>query len=93
MPSIKSEQKKEIYQIPDNIWGRVRQKIIEKLPDGQYIDRNWLSKLESNIEEESMKISLQAPSSFFKDWIQSNYGNLIEKLILEQNYQLGEFID
>ena len=56
--------------------------------DGKAIDQNWFSKLEPEINDDNRSIRLRAPSDFIKDWVQSKYSSLIEKLCQGQNYNL-----
>ena len=72
--------------IPDTIWGRVRRSLITVY--GEAVDRNWFSKLDAQIMEESREINLKTPSSFIKDWIQSNYFDTIEKFGMGEEYRV-----
>ena len=53
-------------RFPDNIWGKVRSYIARSIREnGAVTDKNWFSKLEAKIDEESKEIILNAPSQFF----------------------------
>lgn len=71
------------------IWGKIRSMLVSYYgEDGKAIDQNWFSKLEPEINDENRSITLHAPSDFIKDWVQSKYSTLIEKLCQGQNYNL-----
>jgi hypothetical protein len=72
--------------IPDTIWGRVRKSLITNY--GEAIDRNWFSRLDAEIDEKSRAIHLKTPSSFIKDWIQTNYFDTIEKFGMGEEYRV-----
>jgi len=69
------------------VWGRVRQTLISTC--GEAIDRNWFSKLEAVEDQDKNELKLKAPSSFIKDWIESNYQHLIENICDKENYRLA----
>ena len=52
------------------------------------LDKNWFSKLEPEINNDNRSITLYSLSDFIKDWVQSKYSSLIEKLCQAQNYSL-----
>ena len=52
------------------------------------LDKNWFSKLEPEINNDNRSITLCSLSDFIKDWVQSKYSSLIEKLCQAQNYSL-----
>jgi len=68
------------------IWGRVRQSLISIY--GEATDRNWFSKLEAVENVEKNELKLKAPTSFVKDWIESNYFDLIEKVTNSERYKV-----
>jgi hypothetical protein len=71
------------------IWGKIRTMLVSYYgEDGKAIDANWFSKLEPEINDDNRSIRLRAPSDFIKDWVQSKYSSLIEKLCQGQNYSL-----
>ncbi len=61
------------------IWGRAREKLIEKY--GIEIDQSWFKKLDVSIDEEGKEARLVAPTAFIRDWIKNNYLREIEKTI------------
>ena len=72
-----------------SIWGKIRSMLVSYYgEDGKAIDTNWFSKLEPEINDDNRSIILRAPSDFIKDWVQSKYSALIEKLCQGQNYNL-----
>ena len=72
--------------MPTGIWGRVRQSLI--VTYGEATDHNWFSKLEAVEDVEKNELKLKAPTSFVKDWIESNYFNLIEKVTNSEQYKV-----
>ena len=79
-------------QLPTNVWGTVRSKLIDLLYQGKWVDRNWFSKLEASIDEETKEIKLKAPNNFVRDWVFHNYQHLIEQTCLKANYRLAGVI-
>ncbi|MGC0372355.1 MAG: hypothetical protein DGJ47_001067 [Rickettsiaceae bacterium] len=93
-PTNKKQDKtiKSITSFPENIWGRVRKLFIDKEGvDGANIDKNWLNRLEANIDENQKKLTLKAPSDFFRNWIETNYGHIIEKLTAQLGFQFAGY--
>ena len=72
--------------LPVGMWGRVREKLIEIY--GEATDRNWFSKLTTNINEERREIKLKAATSFSKDWIETNYFDVIERLVNDEQFKV-----
>ena len=73
--------------LPDNIWGSIRYALIQHHGEnGEALDRSWFSKLEASVDETAKIITLKAPSSFFKDWINSNYRQLLDMFTHRQQY-------
>ena len=71
------------------IWGKIKLMLVSYYgEDGKAIDRNWFSKLEPEINNDNRSIMLYSLSDFIKDWVQSKYSSLIEKLCQAQNYSL-----
>ena len=64
--------------LQQGIWGDICQKLIETC--GIHVYNNWFSKLTPVIDEQAKTIELQAPNSFVKQWIETNYGDIIEKI-------------
>ena len=65
----------------------MRQSLIEAY--GEAIDRNWFSKLTANIDEQRKELKLKAPTSFVKDWIETNYFHAIEKVVNEEKFRVS----
>lgn len=84
------DQSAAIEQAQDlGIWGKIRSMLVSYYgEDGKAIDTNWFAKLKPEINDEDRSITLHAPSDFIKDWVQSKYSTLIEKLCQGQNYNL-----
>ena len=72
--------------LPPGMWGRVRQSLIEAY--GEATDRNWFSKLTANIDEERKEIKLKSPTDFVKDWIETNYFDVIERLVNNEQFKV-----
>jgi hypothetical protein len=64
--------------LQQSIWGDICRKLITIY--GVHIYNNWFSKLVPIIDEEARTIELQAPNSFVKQWIETNYEDIIEKI-------------
>ena len=67
-----------IPTLQQGVWGDICQKLIETC--GIHVYNNWFSKLTPIIDEQAKTIELQAPNSFVKQWIETNYGDIIEKI-------------
>jgi DNA-binding Lrp family transcriptional regulator len=76
----------------NQLWGRVRSRVIEYYnrsgKEGECIDRHWFSKLDPEVNEEHRQISLKAPTSFIRDWVQTNYLRVIEEFCQQESYEL-----
>jgi hypothetical protein len=64
--------------LQQGIWVDICRKLIETC--GIHVYNNWFSKLTPVIDEQAKTIELQAPNSFVKQWIETNYGDIIEKI-------------
>ena len=74
---------------PDTLWGRIRSSIAKTIGgDGVAIDKNWFSKLDAKINEESRIITLKAPSKFFAEWIEQNYQETLNVAIKDYGFNL-----
>jgi DnaA N-terminal domain len=73
--------------LPLGTWGRVRQSLVEAYGDAT--DRNWFSKLIANVDEERKEIKLKAPTSFVKDWIETNYLDVIKRLVNNEQFKVS----
>ena len=81
-----NQNKTKKLPLPVGMWGRVREKLIEIY--GEATDRNWFSKLTTNINEERREIKLKAATSFSKDWIETNYFHAIERLVNNEQFKV-----
>jgi hypothetical protein len=81
------QNKMEKSLLPPGMWGRVRQSLIEAY--GEATDRNWFSKLTANIDEERREIKLKSPTDFVKDWIETNYFDVIEGLVNNEQFKVS----
>lgn len=59
--------------------------------DGDAINKNWLSKLEVEINEVTKTVNLQASRDFVKDFIEERYIFDISRVINHIGFKLGEF--
>ncbi|WHA07776.1 hypothetical protein N3Z16_10555 (plasmid) [Candidatus Megaera polyxenophila] len=64
--------------LQQGIWGDISRKLREIY--GIHIYNNWFSKLVPIIDEQAKTIELQAPNSFVKQWIETNYGDIIQEI-------------
>ena len=88
-PSMFFDRNEEILEcsdLPKNIWGKVRECLINQF--GQGVDKSWFSKLEPEIDENERCISLSAPTIFMKDWIQINYERAIDIITQRLGFKL-----
>ncbi|MEM0143854.1 MAG: DnaA N-terminal domain-containing protein, partial [Candidatus Parvarchaeum sp.] len=81
------QNRMEKTSLPAGTWGRVRQGLVEAY--GEATDRNWFSKLTANVNEESKEIKLKAPTSFVKDWIETNYLDVIKRLVNNEQFKVS----
>jgi hypothetical protein len=73
------------------VWGKIRTNLIDYYGlGGLNLDRAWFSKLSAEEDEGNKSLTLKAPSNFIKDWIESNYLQLISTICAKENYQLTE---
>ena len=75
----------------EGVWGKIRQGLIDYYGSGgNAMDNAWFSKLTANVDADNKKLTLKAPTKFIKDWVQSNYTHLIDKLCSLHSYSLEE---
>ena len=73
----------------EGVWGKIREGLIVYYGSGGLgLDKSWFSKLTAEEDSISKQLTLKAPSRFIKDWIQSNYLQLIDNICSRENYQL-----
>jgi hypothetical protein len=75
-----------IPTLQQGIWGDICHRLIDIYDE--YIYRNWLSKLKVFIDESDKFITLQAPNTFVKQWVENNYGEIIEKIARGLNMEV-----
>lgn len=80
----KTEQKnnknsKSNVPIRSGIWGNIRTKIAESLPEGESIDANWFSKIEAEIDEQNKQITLKTKYDFIKEYVFQRYQEIIDE--------------
>jgi chromosomal replication initiation ATPase DnaA len=59
---------------------------------GIHIYNNWFSKLTPVIDEDAKTIALKAPNSFVKQWVETNYRDIIRKEIENQGREFKGII-
>lgn len=83
----------ETPKLLHNIWGTIRSSLIEHHgQSGVALDNHWFSKLNASIDTNNRNITLKAPTNFIKDWVQSQYSCLIDKICQTHNYSFGEVV-
>jgi len=86
-------QQDEIYLEeldPATAWYQVRSALKNQFGNG--LDKAWFSKLRAEEDTTQRKITLKAPTRFFKDWITQKYGAAIENSCKIINYQLDALV-
>ena len=78
----------ELLKLPEGIWGDICQKLI--VIYDEYAYRNWFSKLTPVIDEDAKTIELKAPNSFVKQWIETNYRDIIKEIAKSLRLELKE---
>jgi chromosomal replication initiation ATPase DnaA len=73
-------------KLPEGVWGDVSKKLVVLY--GVDIYKSWFSKLTAIVDETTKTIELKATSEFIKDWIVSNYGDVIAKIVAGMNFEL-----
>lgn len=86
-------QTKKAVDLPplyQGVWGNICRQLIKTY--GIHIYNNWFSKLTPVINEDAKTIELIAPNSFVKQWVESNYYDLIQKAIENQGREFRGII-
>lgn len=78
--------KPEPTELPKGVWGEICRRLIDIYDE--HIYRNWLSKLIIFSDERDKFITLEAPSSFMKEWIETNYWDSIKKIGESMGFEL-----
>ena len=74
---------------PLSAWYKIRKELQSYY--GSQVDKAWFSKLRPQEDMASQKLILQAPTTFIRDWLQTNYGNVIEQYARKLNYRFNPF--
>lgn len=74
---------------PLSAWYKIRKELQSYY--GSQVDKAWFSKLRSEEDRASQKLILKAPTNFIRDWLQTNYGNVIEQYARKLNYCFNPF--
>jgi len=72
--------------LQQGVWGDISRKLIEIY--GIHVYNNWFSKLTFVINEQNKTIELQAPNSFVKQWIETNYRDTIQETLKKLEFDL-----
>ena len=83
-----ANSKADLLKADNSTWSRVRLHLIAVY--GEMVDKHRFSTLIASEDLERRTLTLKAPSDFYKDYIHQNYGSLIERICLEENFQLVE---
>ena len=78
----------ELLKLPEGIWGDICQKLI--VIYDEYAYRNWCNKLVPIIDEKARTIELKAPNLFVKQWIETNYRDIIKEIAKSLGLELKE---
>ncbi len=78
--------KPQPIELPEGAWGDICRRLIDIYDE--HIYRNWLSKLIIFLDERDKFITLEAPSSFMKEWIETNYWDSIKKIAESMGLEL-----
>jgi len=91
---LKTKQKPSIANYSEQreslgIWGEIRSILAKSLGEqGEAIDNHWLSKLSANIDKQTNKIELKAPSEFVKSFIEERYLPSMSMIAMENGFEL-----
>ena len=72
--------------LQQGIWGDICRKLIET--SGIHVYNNWFSRLTPIIDEQNRTIELKSPNSFVKQWIETNYGDIIQEISKNLRFDL-----
>ena len=84
--SLSVALKPQPIELPKGVWGEICRRLIDIYDE--HIYRNWLSKLIIFSDERDKFITLEAPSSFMKEWIETNYWDSIKKIGESMGWEL-----
>jgi hypothetical protein len=74
--------------LPQGIWGEVCKKLIAEY--GVHVYRNWFSKLNAEVDEVAKTVTLKAINDLTKDWISSNYQDMISSITSIAGFKLSK---
>ncbi|MFU7500855.1 MAG: DnaA N-terminal domain-containing protein [Candidatus Tisiphia sp.] len=74
----------------NSVWYKIRKKLIDNFDE--HIDKAWFSKLRSEEDAITQKLTLIAPTNFLKYWINHKYGHVIKDIAKTLDYQFVELI-
>jgi hypothetical protein len=74
----------------NSVWYKIRKKLIDNFDE--HIDKAWFSKLRAEEDAITQKLTLIAPTNFFRDWINANYGHVIKDIAKKLDYQFVELV-
>jgi hypothetical protein len=74
--------------LQQGVWGDICRKLIETC--GVHVYNNWFSKLIPVIDEQKGTIELKAPNLFVKQWVETNYGEVITNILKKLGLELKE---
>jgi len=77
---------KQEDSFPKGIWGDIVKKLIDEY--GVHVYRNWFSKLTANVDEVAKTVTLKAINHLTKDWISSNYQDMISNITSIAGFKL-----
>lgn len=84
--TAKHKFKKKEEEILSGVWKKIKPNLVSIYGKETY--HNWFSKLEVIENNEKNQLKLIAPTRFAKDWIESHYLEVIEKIVNKEQYQL-----
>ena len=82
-------KQKQDFPKREGLWGKVREAFASYFgAEGDAIDKAWTGRLKAQIDENNSTISLFAPTSFVRDWINANYLFKLESIAKDCGYNL-----
>ena len=74
--------------LQQGVWGDICRQLIKTY--GIHIYNNWFSKLTPVIDEDARTVELKAPNLFVKQWVETNYGEVITNIVKKLGLELKE---
>ena len=84
--SISKSNDRPESNLPQGIWGDICKKLIAEY--GVHVYRNWFSKLNAEVDEVAKTLTLKAINDLTKDWISSNYQDMISSITSIAGFKL-----